>query len=710
MKKSICLMLSVILAVSLLLVFSGCDFIKKRPDDTKEPAETLPSGQETSDTGEESGGDSSDVPETIPSETEEQLMNYYSEEEFYENKGEIDIIKDLSYVAGEMSPASDGKVLVFYPDNDEYSMLHLRYIDFENHGIAESNLRVMNNDMEYVTAYSYILNGYPSVCSCEEHRLYIMDENLKTLNVYDNEDLIYGILPVGHSSFIMMQNNGKSVTVYEVHDGGDVSSRELDVTLPEGYSSFYVNNNIKDQMVLVWAEKDDTPGMMAVPAIIDLESEKIWMFENHLYADSAIDAIGGGLLFTDYSVGGDFRYYDFDRPNALTSFTGILGDINPSNGWMTAYAKGIEDYVVFTRSGNSYEICIVDPKTSKCEAKIELEPEDGSYFAMGFTEADRNTVCTQLFYGGKYHIAVIHTDKTSLGDTPIDEIIGRGEKYENDIRAEQIWQNYGISVYLREDAVRYINGYALLPENDEARISAVLDELEDFFASCPEGFIAEVASQFSSIDVCITSRIIPDSTNRNSIGDAAAFVSESDGIESLVISTRYDNIRRTVAHEFMHIIQNNLLARYYADENAELEGFDRWPALNPPDFDYTWVYTYEDGVTIDGREYSQYLASSNPDDLENIFFIDGYSTSYPNEDIARIFEYIATYDKDSLPTFFGSIHLQLKAGYISACLRYSFSTLRDLDSIFWEEALIVPTNIEFYWNRYPDNNYNLYGD
>ena len=57
MKKSICLMLSVILAVSLLLVFSGCDFIKKRPDDTKEPAETLPSGLETSDTGEESGGE-----------------------------------------------------------------------------------------------------------------------------------------------------------------------------------------------------------------------------------------------------------------------------------------------------------------------------------------------------------------------------------------------------------------------------------------------------------------------------------------------------------------------------------------------------------------------------------------------------------------------------------------------------------------------------
>ena len=80
--------------------------------------------------------------------------------------------------------------------------------------------------------------------------------------------------------------------------------------------------------------------------------------------------------------------------------------------------------------------------------------------------------------------------------------------------------------------------------------------------------------------------------------------------------------------------------------------------------------------------------------------MDGYSTTYPTEDRARIFENLATCAPDALPEYFGSEALRKKAAYLCACLKRSFRSLAEAEDVFWERSLNPEWTYEYFEANY----------
>ena len=206
----------------------------------------------------------------------------------------------------------------------------------------------------------------------------------------------------------------------------------------------------------------------------------------------------------------------------------------------------------------------------------------------------------------------------------------------------------------------------------------------------PEGFVREVAECFSSLDLCLTGKIIPESGNRDAISDAAAFVNEIDGLGYGVFDITQSGMKKTVAHEFFHIIENAINRKAWDEEGnyTEYENFARWLLLNPEGFDYHWIYTDEEGMTLVSADNTGENWSPG-ESADEIYFVDGYSTTYPHEDRARIFENISTAAAgigDELPGYFAGIHMKLKAAYLAACIRDAFDSIGEDAHPVWEIA------------------------
>ena len=110
-------------------------------------------------------------------------------------------------------------------------------------------------------------------------------------------------------------------------------------------------------------------------------------------------------------------------------------------------------------------------------------------------------------------------------------------------------------------------------------------------------------------------------------------------------------------------------------------------------------YTDENGVTL-GSDDPRVWNWELPADIDTIYFVDGYSTTYPKEDRARIFQYLATCGPDALPEAFKSEAIRKKASYLCACLRRSFRSLAEAEDVFWEQSLNPEWNYEYFENNY----------
>lgn len=158
-----------------------------------------------------------------------------------------------------------------------------------------------------------------------------------------------------------------------------------------------------------------------------------------------------------------------------------------------------------------------------------------------------------------------------------------------------------------------------------------------------------------------------------------------------------------LAHEFCHVIEDTMFSVSYADLENTYELFARWNMMNPEGFQYAYVYTNEDGSTISW--YDSYLGMAYYEGgemaLSDVYFVDGYATTYPKEDRARIFEYMFACAND-LPAYFASPHIQEKAGYMFLCMRECFETLRQCEDILWEKGLTVQHDMQWYRDTYSD--------
>ena len=125
---------------------------------------------------------------------------------------------------------------------------------------------------------------------------------------------------------------------------------------------------------------------------------------------------------------------------------------------------------------------------------------------------------------------------------------------------------------------------------------------------------------YQGLNINLVSNIIPNSKDLN----VSAFSLDYQKKYSIVINVTKKPLAKILCHELMHIMEYNI--------QKEAEPFPNWESYNPSNFYYNYSYSsnYNFNYTL-------------TDKLENIYFLDYYAHSYPEEDRARIFENICAY-------------------------------------------------------------------
>ncbi|MCC8181856.1 MAG: hypothetical protein LIO45_02585 [Clostridiales bacterium] len=248
-------------------------------------------------------------------------------------------------------------------------------------------------------------------------------------------------------------------------------------------------------------------------------------------------------------------------------------------------------------------------------------------------------------------------------------------------RAAQLSEQYGVYIYTGEAVLDApITDYTLSVCDDAYSIDAALDALEEAFSRYPENYLEQLGgNSVRAICFYLSGTMTPVDTSLN-ISNPAGLSCQAGDLEIIALDAGNYIRAQDVIHELTHVLDHQLWLAL--DE-------DTWNSMNPEGFEYHYAYIGEDGVSYEWGD-TTYTADGSAyynGDVESVYFVDAYSTTYPTEDRARLMEYLLA-DPDSGPNrWFASSHVQEKLTYYFALIRAEFDTTDWPEQTVWEAEL-----------------------
>nr|MBQ8244867.1 hypothetical protein [Oscillospiraceae bacterium] len=230
--------------------------------------------------------------------------------------------------------------------------------------------------------------------------------------------------------------------------------------------------------------------------------------------------------------------------------------------------------------------------------------------------------------------------------------------------ARRIGEAHGIEVLIWEDAVAAEPwDYDLEAEHLVPVLQRELALLEDRLSHYPEGFLADTASHFTGLKICLV-RSITGTAESGSLNLATGlqFLEGTDAYVAIAVGGFSE---QALYHELFHVIET----RIYSESQA----FDHWDDLNPAGFRYDYDYSANAS-----RDSGVYLIQ------DQRAFIDTYSMSFPKEDRARIMEYAMLSGNETL---FHSEIMQKKLKTLCGGLRDAYGLEEYEQPLLWEQYL-----------------------
>ena len=232
----------------------------------------------------------------------------------------------------------------------------------------------------------------------------------------------------------------------------------------------------------------------------------------------------------------------------------------------------------------------------------------------------------------------------STYEDPQDYSFALSEWSEDDeitLLIREIYEKHGINVICGEDVRVDFGDYVTATCSDRFEIIDSLNSLAHTLNRYPEGFFEYLVSDYylSGINIYLTGKISPAADT--SIDNAAAFANTISDYQIIAMDiTCYSDEESTIYHEFSHAIYNRIT---FEENRDQREYFDEnyFFTLNPPGFEYYYSYLDENG---NGYDWVGSSVNTGSDyyldyDLNNVYFVDSYSKTYPTEDLARLLEY-----------------------------------------------------------------------
>ena len=224
----------------------------------------------------------------------------------------------------------------------------------------------------------------------------------------------------------------------------------------------------------------------------------------------------------------------------------------------------------------------------------------------------------------------------------------------------------------------------LIPDETTWEILATLDRTLD---SYPDDFFRQLHSDAypGGAVICLVAGI-SGAGNPDTV-DSADGIAATDEDEHVVFLTAFSmNMEQNIYHEFSHVIDHHiepLLWNGVSDEYYDVPL--TWTEFNPEGFEYEQSYAnYDSSAPSDGSQYTVYGYEDGSIGLEDIYFIDYYSTLYATEDRARIMEFSCIHYPDG---YMSAPHIQNKIRYMSEYIRYYFDDSAWPQVLPWEKGL-----------------------
>lgn len=284
---------------------------------------------------------------------------------------------------------------------------------------------------------------------------------------------------------------------------------------------------------------------------------------------------------------------------------------------------------------------------------------------------------------------LVEEPEVSTSENPGLAFVGSDEitAEDNDQYVDRLAKEYGVNIYIRDKVVRYFPDFAVNAMYDENVTNEALKLVEKVLSRYPKGFFKELKyGSIKSFDLYLCGTLVQGS--EYGISNPGGFALQYRGSQMIVMDVSYSgSIETSLSHEIMHAMESRM---EYLMEKGKLKAsvFDNWYKLNPKDHDYRYGYLDDNGLEYDAVNNALYTPNDEKsrNNVDNIYYIDYYANTFPNEDRARIFENLMMADTE-LSYEFNSKHLKAKAIYLCKMIRATFKSVPDDELAYWERFL-----------------------
>ena len=235
-------------------------------------------------------------------------------------------------------------------------------------------------------------------------------------------------------------------------------------------------------------------------------------------------------------------------------------------------------------------------------------------------------------------------------------------KFENIKLIQKLNSQYNINIYAYDSSVRYFNDFYVLPETSDIVINEKLLELQDILRYFNKDFFDKFKLlKNNGIKIYFNKYVGPSDLSIQT-SNPIAYTTKIEKDYIIAININDEDFKNNFLHELMHCIEINI-NDLYTGNKIQFYPFESWNDYNPNGFEYEYSY-----VTSPSDKYT--TSQTN-----NVYFVDTYAKTYPNEDRARTFEYIL--DDEETNVLLQYPGLKKKANYIKSTIIKAYPSMKD---------------------------------
>ncbi len=244
---------------------------------------------------------------------------------------------------------------------------------------------------------------------------------------------------------------------------------------------------------------------------------------------------------------------------------------------------------------------------------------------------------------------------------------------------QSIYEEYGVAIYVGENVPHTFTDYRALAVNDVTDIQNAVKLIKKVLGYYPSGFFKDFTTNdyVEGVNIYLVGDMEPLSDKYTD--NPSGFSTEMKQYEVIALNindTTY--IESNLCHEIAHGIYKRIKYQELYSGNIYFD-MAEWTKLNPRDFEYYNSYKndYEMNLDYTGALYT------DEEELNKIYFIDGYSKTMVEEDLARLMEYgMIKYGEPYL----ASPNIKNKMKYFYQAIRRVWQTKGWPEETIWERA------------------------